>query len=485
MLRRNFLRLSAGLTAAALAPYLSCNRTSGGRGAQPNILIIYTDDQGFHDVSSYGSEIPTPNIDRIGKAGIRFTDFHVAAPVCTPSRYSLLTGAYPHRSKENLVAPLMPGEHAALDASETTLATWLKSVGYTTALIGKWHLGKGAEADYPMNHGFDYFTGFVGGCIDYWDHGYAEEPDWWVDGKARKEAGYSTDLISDHAINYLERQKDGQKPFFLYLSYNAPHYGKTADQAEPQGTLRAGEFNFNGIHAWNTLQAPPAYIEKFSHIQDEKRRYYAAMVSCLDDNIGRVLDKLEATGQVENTMLWFISDNGGSIPYGGQNLPLNGEKRLVLEGGIRVPAMLMWKNRIKPGQLNSQVICNTDIVPTLAALTGFKTGQRPIDGLDISGVILNGGRVDRDLFFNAFGFGAYRRGRWKYYVQHKAADNSGPGFEVKAKKEWRLLNQVETEWLFDLENDLGEQNNLAGANPEKLNEMRLAYNAKFRELAGR
>ena len=278
---------------------------------KPNIVIIYADDLGYGDLSIYGGDIPTPNIDRIGKEGIQFTDFYVAGPVCSPSRFGLLTGSYPARSKQNLYTALMPFDKNYIEKSETTLPTYLKSQNYKTAIIGKWHLGSEADA-FPTLHGFDEFTGFTGGCIDFFDHNYGTvEEDWYVNGKLAKEEGYSTELITKHALQFIDKVNQSKAPFFLYLPYNAPHYGKTDPGHVPANSVVLKEELYEGYKIANTLQAPEQYYKRFEHVKDPYRKAYSAMVSSLDDNVGIVIQKLEQSGLLENTIIWFISDNGG------------------------------------------------------------------------------------------------------------------------------------------------------------------------------
>lgn len=415
----------------------------------PNIIIILADDLGYGDLSSYGSEIPTPNIDLIGENGIRFTNFYVAAPVCTPSRYSLLTGSYPQRSMHHLTNVIMPGDSIRyLDRSETTIAQYLKKAEYNTAIIGKWHLGLETPASLPTDFGFDTFYGFTGGAVDYYYHAYAKQSlDWYVQNKLKQEEGYATDLFTEYAINYIDAVKGSSAPFFMYLPYNSPHYGKTDTTLLKGGyTIAVGEGKAAGPHVINSLQVPQKYIDRFSGIKDPYRRAYAAMVSNLDDNVGRLMGKLKKEGLLENTMIWFISDNGGySETQKGHssNGILRGEKASLYEGGIRVPAMLYWKDHIRSKQVISQPVSSIDLVPTIAALTDTKKylKSKIIDGKDISSLIFNNKFPERDLY-------------WKY--NSKSALRSG---------DWKLVNGRE---LYNLSGDPGEKIDLASGYPEKV-----------------
>ena len=424
---------------------------------RPNIIIICADDLGYGDLSSYGSEIPTPNIDRIGKEGIRFTDFYDAAPVCTPSRYSLLTGSYPQRSMHGLTQVIMPGSTGYLDKSETTIAEYLKTANYTTAIMGKWHLGSENKNSSPTDHGFDVFCGFKGGAVDYYYHAYGKEKlDWYVDNKLSAENGYSTDLLTKHAIAFIDKAKRDQTPFFLYFPYNAPHYGKTDTDSITEGvTVAVSEAKASGATVINSLQAPKEYVEKFSNIPNKYRQVYAAMVSSLDDNIGMLLNKLEKDGLLESTMIWFISDNGGysqTQKKHANNGVLRGEKASLYDGGIRVPAMVWWKNKIKSNQVISTPVCNADLLPTICSILKIKKPvPSTVDGKDISGLLFKNKSSRRDLY-------------WKYNKQ----------FAIRSGK-WKLVNGSE---LYDIEKDMSEKINLASTHPDIVKSL----NKKFMDI---
>lgn len=426
--------------------FSSCADGRKGETQVPNVIVIYADDLGYGDLSSYGGEIPTPYIDDIGKNGIRFTNFYVAGSVCTPSRFGLLTGAYPVRSRDTLTRALMPFENAQLAPEEKTIAWYLKKAGYRTGLIGKWHLGEGDGA-LPTDHGFDEFTGFTLGCIDFFTHKYGPvQENWYVQGQPAKENGYSTDLITRHAKVFLEQQARADKPFFLYLPYNAPHFGKTDPEEFPENTLLLKQAPFREFTVANTLQAPAEYLERFKHIEDPYRRYYAAMVSSLDDNVGEVIAKVRALGLEENTMIWFISDNGGySESYYGHasNGKLRGEKGSLWEGGIRVPGLVQWKGKIEPGQVAGSPVSNIDLLPSLATLLGLERDEHSIfwDGININELLLNGKEITRDLFWAFRGETAYLSGEWKL-----KGDSA----------------------VYHLGTDVSEQTNVAGNHPQVL-----------------
>jgi arylsulfatase A-like enzyme len=405
--------------------------------AKPNILFILADDLGIHDVSCYGSEIQTPNIDSIARDGLKFNQFYDASPICTPSRFGFLTGQYPNRSHDKLLGALMfvqeRDDHRGIRANETTIAEVLRENGYQTALIGKWHLGHGEPEFLPTKHGFDYAYGCQGGCVDYFTKKYGYKPDWARNGKQIEEEGYSTDLITDDAVRYLK--KKNEKPFFLFLSYTAPHYGKGWDEKEKKLT--------------NILQAKPDERARFAKIEDPRRREYAGMVGAMDDGIGRVLETLKQQNLEKNTLVIFASDNGADPKYGGNNEPFRGHKSELFEGGIRVPCLMRWPGKIKSGDTTSQPICGIDFFPTFCALAGI-TESHAVDGVDISPVIFENKTISRDLFWRLPKMNAFRRGPWKY------------------------VRTTDGDMLFNLENDPGESKNLAKEKPKLTTELKAA-----------
>jgi arylsulfatase A-like enzyme len=282
-----------------------------------------------------------------------------------------------------------------------------------------------------------------------------------VHDSLRQEKGYSTDLLTTHAIEFIGRPRPEKKPFFLYLAYNAPHYGKTDTSSAKQGyTLSLGDAKKTGPGIINSLQAPQAYVERFSHIADPYRRVYAAMVASLDDNVGRLIAALQRDHLLESTMIWFISDNGGyAISQHGHasNGGLRGEKATLYEGGIRVPAMVWWQGHIKPGQVIHDPVCNVDLVPTLAAITGVSASLHAatIDGKDISGLLFHHRAVKRDLL-------------WQFGRQ--SALRSG---------DWKLVNGVE---LYNLSTDKYEKTDLASRHPGKVVELRARLEKAEAEL---
>ncbi len=441
--------LLATLTVIA---YTSCaNKVKTNKENNPNVLLIYVDDLGYGDLSCYGSEIPTPNIDRLAKQGVRFTNFHVGSSVCTPSRFSLLTGNYPCRSKHGLETVIMPGDNKFIDSTEYTLPEYMKSIGYSTSLFGKWHLGGNKIKDMPLNHGFEKFVGHLGGCIDYFNHNYGGlYDDWFTDSIKTPEKGYATDLLTKHAINYLDTINKN-KPFFMMLSYNSPHYGKTTCDSLKSHTLELSNYTQKDILFRNTLQVPTEYLNKVNFIKDEYRKYYAAMVVNLDDNIRLLIKELQNKGLYKNTIIWFISDNGGysnSYHNHASNGQLRNQKASFYEGGIRIPAFCVWESNIKPNTVNNALVANIDVLPTLANICKFKL-KTTIDGINIKSVFSNNNNnISRDLLFKMYDKKAFIRDNWK------------------------MINGNE---LYNLNEDISEKNNLAKEYPDKLKELNNAW----------
>lgn len=436
--RRDFIRLvGAGSATLALGDRLLA--ADGGAGRKPNIIVILADDLGYGELGCQGNkQIPTPNIDSIAANGVRFTNGYVSCPVCSPTRAGLMTGRY----QERFGHEFNPGGAAAnpqtvigLPLSETTIAARLKSAGYTTGLVGKWHLGH--EAKYrPQDRGFDEIFGFLGGAHAYMEPGKnnasnannaimrGSQP---VDEKE-----YLTDALTREAVAFVERHKE--KPFFLYLAYNA-------------------------VHA--PLQAPQKYLDRFKNITDQKRLPFAAMLSAMDDGVGNVLATLRKNNLEENTLIFFLADNGGPTPSTTSiNDPLRGFKGQVFEGGVRVPYMVQWKGRIPAGKVMDKPVISLDIAPTALAAAGATSADAKFDGVNILPA-LEGSGTPHDALFWRFGSQyAIRHGNWKLL---KTADG---------KPE-----------LYDLASDIGEKNDLAAKNPEKVKELQARYDKWNAELA--
>ena len=419
---------------------------SAWSSGRPNIVLILTDDQGMNDVGCYGSEIRTPNIDSLAHEGAKFDNFYVASSICTPSRFAFLTGQYPSRSQDELLGALMylEDKQRGVRDSETTIASVLKQAKYSTALIGKWHLGHGAKEFLPTRHGFDVFRGHTGGCIDFYTMCYGNDKDWYENETIVDKTGYATDLITDEAVAYLKADERKEKPFFLMLSYNAPHYGKGWDDGNQA--------------AINIMQPPPKDLARVSYIEDPTRRKFAAKVVNLDDGIGRVLEAIDTSNLRENTLVIFVTDHGGDPKYGGSNKPLRGQKAGLFEGGIRVPCLMRWPARIDPAKKITSMVSALDFFPTFCAMAKAESSPTWSDGMNVLEVISGDQEVkDRELFFElgrhitfeGRSWFALRKGPWKY-VQTDSSE----------------------ELLFDISKDPYETNDLKDLHPETFKQMK-------------
>ncbi|MBN2290218.1 MAG: sulfatase-like hydrolase/transferase [Candidatus Glassbacteria bacterium] len=430
--RRDFVRRAGTAALGAAAASLACSENPSAAAEQPpNILLINADDLGMGDLSCYGGEIPTPNIDSLARQGLLFTDFYVSAPVCTPSRFSQLTGLMPQRSRHNLTTPLMPTSpqdaERGLEPGEKTIAQVLRESFYATGLIGKWHLGHGNSRFLPTRHGFDYFYGFTPGCIDFFTHRYRGEACFYRNEQFIEEEGYSTDLFTREAVAFLVRNRN--RPFYLNLAHNAPHYGKA---------------NAPGAEA-NVLQAPEELIAGFDG-PDADRNIYSAMVVSLDNGVGMVLEALERLGLSSNTLVIFTSDNGADPDYGGSNGAFRGEKATLFEGGIRVPCLMRWPSAIEPGGTCSRPCSHLDFYETFSSLGGAPESRTKTEGLDLLPLIKDPDSecAERTLFWVYNSTAAIRQGKWKYL--------QSDGQEGGDRRQM----------LFDLSEDPYEENDLAG-----------------------
>ncbi len=364
------MKINAVLVCTLVIAGLLCWRQAyaQAKASRPNIIIILTDDMGYADVGFNGcTDIPTPGIDRIASAGVVCTNGYVSYAVCGPSRAGLLTGRYQDRfgfSRNPLLAP--NDSTMGLPLSEETIADYLKTSGYTTGVLGKWHMGTHPSL-HPNRRGFDEFFGFLEGGHRYFPEEWTlrdnSEAKSQYDGYLTKlerngvvveESEYLTDALSREAVSFVERHQ--QSPFFLYLAYNAPH---------------------------TPLQATEKYLNRFSHIADKRRRTYAAMVSAVDDGVNALLNKLDELHLDKNTLIFFLSDNGGPTKdNASRNTPLRGNKGDFFEGGIRVPFAVQWKGLIPAGQRYDEPVISLDIFGTMAALTGKPT-KHPLDGVNL------------------------------------------------------------------------------------------------------
>ena len=435
---RSSTRCSMQKFAYVLLPFVCLIFSSESSNAveRPNVVLIFSDDQGYHDVGCYGSEIPTPHIDSIAENGVKFSSWYSASSICTPSRFGLLTGRNPSRSQDQLLSALMflEGEDAirSIKTHEDTVAEQLRTAGYTTALFGKWHLGHGRKDFLPINHGFDLFKGHTGGCIDYFTMTYGVTHDWYEGDQHVPKNGYATELITDEAIGFLESRASQDKPFFLYLPYNAPHFGKGWNPSKNETV--------------NIMQAQAADLQRVDFIEDKIRREFAAMVVSLDDGVGQIIQALDRLNFSQNTLLIFLTDHGGDPVYGGSNVPLRGDKATLFDGGLKVPCVMSWPGKIKSGTVSNAVTSSLDLFPTLCEIAKVPVPD-PCDGVSLARHLLDNTAVDdRELFWETGRHVELGRGHWQ-------AIRSG---------KWKYVQMPDdSEYLFDLESDPNESTNLA------------------------
>ncbi len=401
------------------------------------------DDLGYGDTSTYGGWIDTPNLTRLAAQGMRLLDFHTSGNVCTPTRAGLLTGRYQQRAGLAAViyaAERLPTHFDGLGSEQYTLAEALRDAGYATAIFGKWHLGYQAEHN-PTQHGFDTFRGFISGNVDYQSHVDAQaRSDWWQGAVLEPEEGYLTELVTDHAVRFIEEQKE--RPFFLYVPHHAPHYP------------------FQGPRD-PVLRTVGGTFEHVSSVPD-RQRAYREMVEAMDRGLGAILDALEAQGLRDNTLVWFFSDNGARAE--GSNAPLRGFKGSDWEGGHRVPSVVSFPTQVPPGTESSVLTSTLDVMATVLGLAGASADpELPLDGLDLRDVLRGGsGPAERQLFWGGDGYGwngaAMREGRWKLFLDSPGR-RSGP------------QNDPGPPQLYDLAVDLGEQTDLAAEHPVRVARM--------------
>ena len=354
-------------------------------GTGPNILLMMADDLGWNDVGFNGGAIRTPAIDSLAASGLRL-DRYYAFSFCTPTRAAIMTGRSPLRF--GLAGPII--DHGGLPLDETTLGEIFQAAGYQTWFIGKWHLGHHERAYLPNARGWDHSYGSLTGGLDHYSHNsdvLMGAPDWHRNGRPVEEDGHTTDLYTREALRLLEG-RDKERPFLLYVAWNAPH---------------------------TPLQATGRHLEQYAHIDSEVRRTYSAMVTHVDDSVASLIDALEGSALRDDTLVIWLSDNGGVPSGGGDNSPLRGGKGSPYEGGTRVPGLVNWPGTIEPGVL-AQPLSALDWLPTLIAAAGAEsTAGKPFDGFDMWPAIAKGETVERGDLVLGSRFGrALFRGRWKY-----------------------------------------------------------------------
>ncbi|MEV0091161.1 sulfatase-like hydrolase/transferase [Streptomyces sp. NPDC050738] len=404
---------------------------------RPNILFILGDDLGWADLSSYGSpHIKTPNLDRLAREGVRFTHSYAGSATCSPTRFSLYTGRYPARTKGGLAEPIAD-RTVGLDPTHPTLASLLRGVGYSTALIGKWHCGY--LPDYsPTKSGWDEFFGNFGGALEYYSKlGLGGEYDLYEGDAEHKDLRYYTRILTERARDYLHRDHD--QPWLLNLNFTTPHWpwiadGDTEESAEIVRRVKAGDKSA----LW--------------HQDGGSVAKYTEMVEDLDRSIGEVLRALKESGQEQDTLVFFASDNGGE--RWSYQWPLSGEKASLQEGGIRVPAIVRWPARLNGHQVSDVPHFSPDWTATLLELAGARPHPAyPLDGTSLAGYLLRDEELsERDLFWRVRGERALRRGDWKYYQGKSGKDQ-----------------------LFNLAEDQRELADKATDEPKKLSALRAAW----------
>ena len=415
-----------------------------GTDARPTIVFFLADDLGRRDVGFMGGrEIKTPHLDKLAAAGVRLDQFY-AQPLCSPTRCALMTGRYPMRCGLQ-VGVIRPEATYGLPLEERTLPQALREAGYTTAMVGKWHLGSFDKAYWPNARGFDHWYGHLFGALDYFTHLRDGKLDWYRNGAPLAEPGYTTHLLADEAVRILRAQPK-EKPLFLYVAFNAVHAPR---------------------------QVPPRYEEPYGHLEGE-RRTYAGMVAAMDEAVGRIVAAIDETGRRENTLFIFASDNGGPDPGRvTDNGALHAGKGTLYGGGVRVCACAAWAVRIPAGSIVDEPLHMVDWYPTLLGIAGAG-GGRPlaIDGRDAWATIAEGKPSPRsEILFNTTPRGgALRLGDWKLVLSTASAP--------RKKKAPEALVE-----LFNLRDDPGERENLAAKFPEKVKELRERYDALAREAA--
>jgi arylsulfatase A-like enzyme len=423
------------LSAAATAPAADAPR-------KPNVVILLADDLGYADVGFQGcKDIPTPHLDALARSGVRCTNGYVSGPYCSPTRAGLLTGRYQQRFGHEFNPGT--GPEIGLPLTETTMADRLKAAGYATGWVGKWHLGNAMKFR-PQKRGFDETFGFLGGAHPYF-------PDMGApifrDGEQAKEKDYLTDAFGREAVAFIDRHK--KEPFFLYLAFNAVH---------------------------TPMHATEERLKKFDAVKDDTRRTYDAMTLAMDEAVGRVLAKLRAEKPEENTLIVFFSDNGGptmkgTTINGSSNAPLRGSKRTTLEGGVRVPFVISWPGTLPAGKVYEKPIIQLDVLPTALAAAGVAVKPAwKLDGVDLLPFLTgkNAAAPHEALYWRLGPQMALRRGDWKL-VRYDLNVEGGKGTSPSR--------------LYNLALDVGEANDLAAREPEKLKELEALWAKWDGELA--
>ncbi|MBN2059604.1 MAG: sulfatase-like hydrolase/transferase [Deltaproteobacteria bacterium] len=462
--RREFLKLAgAGASAVALWSVLGCKQSAPER--PPNIVLIFTDDQGYADLGCYGAQgFSTPNIDRLAQEGMRFTDFYVASPVCTPSRAALLTGCYPQRvGLPNVVGPPGPAwtrglTNIGFSSEETTIADMLKPLGYRTGCFGKWHLGH-LPPFLPTRHGFDEFFG-----IPYSNDMRPDNDPAWPDlplmegesiTEKNPDQSQLTTRLTERALNFIDKNRE--KPFFLYIPYTMPHI--------------------------------PLYVSDKFKGRSEKG-LYGDVIMEIDSSVGEMMKKLKQLDLDDNTLVVFMSDNGPWLLYGnhgGSASPLREGKRTTFEGGQRVPCIMRWPGKIPAGKTCNEMATTMDLLPTISHLTGAALPPLKIDGKNIWPLVNNlpDAKSPHEAFYYYLGneLQAVRSGKWKLHLPHLLINPAEKGHDgIAGKVGYKRLELA----LYNLEEDIGEQTNVADQYPDivaRLSQLAREFDAELKQNA--
>jgi len=452
MLQRESLSRRAMLTGISSAFMTSRLRGQNAGRRPPNILLIIADDLGYGDLGCYGNRVTrTPHIDRIAAEGMRFTNFTVSWPACTPSRGSILTGRYPQRNglydmiRNNEVNcqyqfteetyAISPEMTLGLDLQEVTIGQALHKSGYATGLVGKWDSGR-ARRFLPTRRGFDFFYGFANTGIDYYTHERYGIPSMFRNEERVQEKGHATDLFRREAMRFIEEKRN--QPFFLYLAFNAPHMASTFDK--------------------KAREVPEKYLQMYGVKEYNRKTEYAPLVTQLDDSVGEIMDQLKQLRIDQDTLCIFVSDNGGDAVA--NNGPLRGRKAQLWEGGLRVPMIARWPGHIPENKVNGDFATTLEFFPTFLAAAGGKPDPRiTLDGYNLLPTLEGHAPSPRhECFYQQKDEKAARVGSWKWVDSHL-----GGG-------------------LFDLDHDIGEQHDLSEQKKEELAMVKGRWNAWRREM---
>jgi len=422
--RRDFLK-GIGAGAAALVMNGAAPVHARDKSGKPNILMILVDDLGYGDLSSYGAtDLNSPHIDRLMAAGMRFDNFYVNCPVCSPTRAALLSGRYPERvGVPGVIRTHITNNWGYLSPHAILLPKLLKPAGYHTGIVGKWHLGLDSP-NTPNERGFDHFHGFLGDMMDdYYHHRRHGNNYMRLNGKEIDPKGHATDLFTEWAIDYIQQRAKTDRPFFLYLAYNAPH---------------------------TPIQPPAEWLERVKKREpgiNDKRAKLVALIEHLDDGISKVIAALKACGISDNTLVIFTSDNGGQLNVGANNGSLRAGKQDMYEGGIREPMCAVWPGKIEPGSRSDRVAMTMDLYPTICEAAGVKVSHA-IDGRSILPTLLGQSQPDEDRFL--------------FWVRREGGHYGGRAYYAARYGDFKLVQNspYEPMELYNLKDDPKEQHPL-------------------------